>query len=68
MEGAFGTSSPFIGFIKFMITTRTVTIPYTNDNEVVENELRKRGIDPVRWAVVSVEDNELYVSVSYEIK
>ena len=51
-----------------MITTRTVTIPYTNDNEVIENELRKRGIDPVRWAVVSVEDNELYVSVSYEIK
>ena len=51
-----------------MITTETVTIPYTNDNEVIEKELYSRGIEPLRWAVVSADDKDLLISVSYEIK
>ena len=48
-----------------MITTETIKIEYTNDDEKIENALKTLGIEPLRWAVVGVYDNEIDISVSY---
>jgi len=50
-----------------MITSEIIKIDFTNDNEVIEQELQKLGIDPLRWAVVEVNKNELTISVSYNL-
>ena len=48
-----------------MITTQTLKIEYTNDDEKIENALKALGIEPLRWAVVGIYDNEMDISVSY---
>lgn len=35
------------------------------DNEDIETALLKRGIEPLRWAIVSVDDESITVSISY---
>jgi len=35
------------------------------DNYYIEDELSKRGIDPIRWAIVEVSEKLILISVSY---
>lgn len=35
------------------------------DNDYIEREFAKLSINPVRWAVVDMDEDFLYVSVSY---
>ena len=51
-----------------MVKSELIKIPYTKDNDVIENELHSMGIEPLRWAVVLVEREELLLSVSFEEK
>lgn len=51
-----------------MITSDIVKIKKTDDNAQIENELKKIGIEPLRWAVVKVLDDELLISVSYVVQ
>lgn len=51
-----------------MIISNLVKLKLTNDIAKIENELKKLGIEPLRWAVVEVSENELTISVSYEQK
>lgn len=50
-----------------MITTDTIKIKKTEifDNNYIESELAKLGKNPVRWALIDVDDRFLTVSVSY---
>ena len=48
-----------------MIKSDLIKIPFTNDNNEIENTLVQREIEPLRWAVINVENNELTISVSY---
>ena len=32
--------------------------------DFIEQEIKNRGIEPVRWAIVDIEDNKLTLSVS----
>ena len=52
--------------INIMITSEIVKIKFVKDNTLIEAELKKLGIEPLRWAVVAVEKDELLISVSYE--
>lgn len=49
-----------------MIKSDIVKIEFTNNNQRIEDILKSKGIKPVRWAVVAVENNEMLISVSYE--
>ena len=49
-----------------MITSEIIKIDFTNDNELIEAELHKLSIDPLRWAVVDSDGIELTLSVSFE--
>lgn len=49
-----------------MITSEIIKIKYVNDNALIERELEKLGIRPLRWAVVKVLESELLISVSFE--
>ena len=51
-----------------MIKSEIIKIKYTNDNQVIESELRKIGLEPLRWAVVAVDKNHLLISASFEEK
>lgn len=51
-----------------MVKSELIKIPYTNDNDMIEKRLRSMGIEPLRWAVVSVEKDELSISVSFSEK
>lgn len=35
------------------------------DNTVIETALLKKGIEPLRWSIVAVEENSLTLNVSY---
>ena len=48
-----------------MIVSELVKIKFLNDNIQIEKALNKLGIEPLRWSVVSVSDEELTVSVSF---
>lgn len=37
------------------------------DNVYIENSLKSKKIDPVRWAIVDVNEDFILVSVSYNI-
>ena len=52
-----------------MIKSDIIKIPRIEnfDNDYIENELSKKFAVVIRWAVVDVEENELVVSVSYEM-
>ena len=43
-------------------------MPYSSDNTVIEEYMRKQGIEPLRWAIVKVENGILEISVSYFMK
>ncbi len=49
-----------------MIKSEIVRINFSNDNALIERELEKLGIRPLRWAVVKVLESELLISVSFE--
>ena len=34
--------------------------------EYIENELKKTGIDPIRWAITKVEQETLTITLAYE--
>lgn len=36
------------------------------DNHFIDNNLKKMGIDPLRWAIVNVKGNKLTVSVAHK--
>lgn len=40
------------------------TLPTTN--EIIEKELKQKGIKPLRWAIIEADKQELTISVSYE--
>lgn len=48
-----------------MITSKIIKIKYTNDNTIIEQELKAKGIDPLRWAVIHADENELTLCVSF---
>jgi hypothetical protein len=52
-----------------MITSVQKKIPVTDNltGRYIEEELKKLGIDPLRWAIVEVGAQDYIVSVSYEI-
>ena len=49
------------------ITSTNVKIPQVEDfdTEYIENYLKNRGYDLIRWAITDVGENEITVSVSY---
>lgn len=49
-----------------MITSDLLKIKFTNDNSEIEKELLENGINPLRWAIVDVSQEELTISVSYQ--
>lgn len=49
-----------------MIISDTIKIKFINDNSMIEKELLKSGINPLRWAIVAVTQDELTISVSYQ--
>lgn len=50
-----------------MIISKMIDLEFTNDSKKIENELKKRGIDPLRWAVVDASDEKLILSVTYQV-
>ena len=51
--------------LKNMITSKIIKIKYTNDNTIIEQELKAKGLDPRRWAVIHADENELTLCVSF---
>ena len=49
-----------------MVKTETFELTFTTDDENIEQQLISKGINPLRWAVVSVKENKILVSVSYQ--
>ena len=49
-----------------MIKSDIVKIEFIKDNQKIEDILKAKGIKPVRWAVVSVDEKEMVLSVSFE--
>ncbi len=33
-------------------------------NDFIEQEIRQNGIDPIRWAIIEINENELVLSVA----
>ena len=53
-----------------MIDSKILKINKNNielDNLTIEKQLNQMGYDPVRWAIVDVRDEYLYLSVSYKV-
>lgn len=48
-----------------MITSDFIKIKYVNDDILIEHELQNLGIEPLRWSVAAVLEEELLISVSY---
>lgn len=46
---------------------KIITPSLPPDVDFIENEIRKSGLEPVRWAIVDVDDNILTLSVSGQI-
>ncbi len=40
------------------------TMPPKND--FIEQKIRQEGIDPIRWAIIDIDGNELTISVAGE--
>lgn len=49
-----------------MIITENININFSNNLQNIETQLKASGIDPLRWAVVEVQQDKLTLSVSYE--
>ena len=50
-----------------MIITKTIKIKSNKlppDVDFIINEIKAQGLDPVRWAIVEVMENELTINVS----
>ena len=69
-EDGFAASSSAIGLLqyKIMIKSEIIKMPYSSDNTEIEEYMRKQGIEPLRWAIVKVENGILEISVSYFMK
>ena len=50
------------------IESKIVNIPYINNvsTEYVEDELKKLGINPLRWAIVKADDKNFTISCAFE--
>ena len=48
-----------------MIKSETIRMKFTKDNSVIEQKLKEMGIEPLRWAVIAVDEANITVSVSY---
>lgn len=53
-----------------MIISESVKLKLTKNvsTKYIEKELEKIGINPLRWAIVSVEKENYIISVAYERK
>lgn len=49
-----------------MITSEILKIKFTNNNKEIKRELKALNIEPLRWAIVDVSENNLTLSVSFE--
>lgn len=51
--------------MEIVSTTIKITTPIMPPEvDYIENEIKKQGLDPLRWAIINVTDNELTLSVS----
>ena len=48
-----------------MIVSDVVEIEKMPDVAAIENALREKGMEPLRWAIVEVLENAYRISVSY---
>ena len=58
-----------IEYNKNMITSELILIPNTDNisTEYIENELKKQNIEnPLRWAIVHTNSENLTISLAYE--
>mgnify|MGYP003289466138 CR=1 FL=1 len=53
-----------------MITTKTIKLnrPDKFDNLWIENKLSELGFDVIRWAIVHITTNEIFLSISFSLK
>ena len=51
-----------------MIDTKEIEFPFTNDINEIESNLKKIGIDPLRWAIIYSDEVKIRLSISYESK
>ena len=51
-----------------MIKSDIIKIPFITDNREIETILHSKGIEPLRWAVVTVGAEFIEVSVSYHVQ
>lgn len=51
-----------------MILSDLVKIKCTDNLTVdyIETELKKQDIEPLRWAIVGIENNEYLINIAYE--
>ena len=51
-----------------MIVSESVKINRIENisTEYIENELKKQGIEPIRWAITKVEEKSLIITLAYE--
>lgn len=50
-----------------MIVSKIFEIPKTELNYKIEQNLRKTGIDPIRWAIIDVREYSYKIIVSFKI-
>ena len=51
-----------------MIISELIDLPkkIIKDNNLIEKELRKTGCDPIRWAIVKVDEDSFTINVAYD--
>ena len=56
----------FVGMkiIDTVLKFNSDTMPPKND--FIEQKIRQEGIDPIRWAIIDIDGNELTISVAGE--
>lgn len=61
-----GDGSFYVTILNMEITSRLVEIEaeLPVDNDFIEKKLTEMGIDPLRWAIVSVRGNILTISLA----
>ena len=48
--------------IDTIIKIKSAQMPPKND--FIEQEIKQNGIDPIRWAIIEINENELVLSVA----
>lgn len=58
----------YVTILNMEITSKLVEIEadLPVDNDFIEKKLKKMGIEPLRWAVVKVNENSLTISLACE--